>query len=53
MDFIYAARRIFDSLSHSYQIYLAAISCKLKEFLATIPSNFGIALTIASGVFTL
>jgi len=29
---IYAANRIFDSLLHPYQIHLAAIFCKLREF---------------------
>jgi len=32
MDSIYAAKRIFDSSSHPYQIHLAVISSKLREF---------------------
>jgi len=31
-DFIHAAKRIFDSSSHPYQIHLVAISGKLREF---------------------
>jgi len=32
IDSIYTAKRIFDSLSHIYQIYSAAISHELREF---------------------
>jgi len=31
-DSIHVAKRIFNSLSHPYQIYSVAISCKLREF---------------------
>ena len=36
---IYAAKRIFDSSAHSYQIHLAAISCKLRKFFKTNVNN--------------
>ena len=32
MDSLYAAKRIFDSSLHPYQIYSAAISCELRDF---------------------
>jgi len=32
MDSIHVAKRIFDSLSHSYQLYSSAISCELRDF---------------------
>ena len=31
-DSIHVAKRIFDSFTHPYQIYSAAISCKLRRF---------------------
>ena len=34
IDSIYAVRRIFDSSLHLFQIYIAAISAKLRKFFA-------------------
>ena len=31
-DLLHAAKKIFNSLSHPYQIHLAAISCELRDF---------------------
>ena len=38
-DSFYAAKRIFDSLVHLYQIHLAAISCELREFFSRNSNN--------------
>ena len=38
-DSIHVAKRIFDSLVHLYQIYLAAISCELREFFIRSSNN--------------
>ena len=39
MDFLHAAKRIFNSLSHPYQIYSAAISSELREFFSRNSNN--------------
>ena len=39
-DFIYAARRIFNSSLYSFQIYMAAISAELKIFFSNNSIEF-------------
>ena len=38
-DSIHVAKRIFDSSVHPYQIYLVAISCKLRKFFTRSSNN--------------
>ena len=38
-DFIHAAKRIFNSSVYPYQIYLAAISYKLRDFFEQSSNN--------------
>ena len=39
-DSIHATKRIFDSLSHPYQLHLSAISCKLRDFFKRDNNNY-------------
>jgi len=55
-DSFHAAKRIFDLLSHLYQIHSATISCKLREFFLrtiTITLSSRTALANKTGCYTL
>ena len=53
MNAIPAAKQIFDSLIHSYQLYTIAISSNLKKFFnKNNQSHFGIVPEVISGLHT-